>query len=499
MRECLLLASAALFVLAATPLLPAQTKIEGRYRIELTSGKFVEGEVKEQPDGSYQVKTGQGISVTIQRSQIRNLVPLDKGGAPAPNTTPGAPAGRGSVWNVTRRPITSEEIEQVLSGITAEAADESAGQSDMLAPLPLDEESLAEMLREAGADRQKNVLEKDHFVMVYTSTPESARELGARLEAVWRWNVRFMEMMKLPAQRPEHKLEIYYFGSWEELDRYMRNHGSPLPPGVLGYYTEEVNRAHFFDLATYPPKKAEVDAAQNADWRERQRVVNEHNRWVEYQNTEVIQHEVGHMIHFNIGLFPIGVRQQGASIPTWLIEGTTMLFEVPPSAAGASLGLLNHTRLFQLRHSFGFHPLDPNQWKRFILHNEIWYGMGGQAYPLGWGLVYYLWEKRRDAYANYLQKVFGREEELEQTVMEKEFVDCFGDIDEKWVNEFYRFLDGLELRPSLVDPEYEEHAKQQNVEKQAQRLGRRPPTTEQPNRSPMGGGAGGRQRPPGGR
>ena len=54
----------------------------------------------------------------------------------------------------------------------------------LMAPLPLNEDSLQEMLKEAGADRTKNVLEKEHFVMVYTSSEEDARELAARLEAL---------------------------------------------------------------------------------------------------------------------------------------------------------------------------------------------------------------------------------------------------------------------------------------------------------------------------
>ncbi len=330
----------------------------GQFRFELASGKAVEGETKELPDGSYQVKTGKGITITLKKSEIRNIIPLDekarqsmKGGAPAAGagtTPPAGPANPATprktptpgLAGIVRSPIPQQQIDDVLSGITAEQDAETAGSRDLMAPLPLDEKRLDEMCRLSGADRQKNLLVKDHFVMVYTSSDESARELAARLEAVYRSNVSFMQMLKIPGHRPEHKLEIYYFRTQEELDLYMRNQGSPLPPDELGHYDPEINRAHFFDLQTFPRFKAELDSVsgKNVDWREKRRVTNETMRKVEAFNMEVIQHETGHMIHFNFGLFPMNVFdlmiKRGASIPIWLVEGTTMLFEVPPSSAG---------------------------------------------------------------------------------------------------------------------------------------------------------------------
>ncbi|MEW6199505.1 MAG: DUF1570 domain-containing protein [Planctomycetota bacterium] len=458
-------------------------QIQGRYRIELMNGRYVEGDVKELPDGSYEVKTRHGVTVTVKRSEVRGLRALE---AVRPAESPtAAPRNPGATL---RREISDAEIEAIVAGIEANPDEAMVGvaRDDMMAPLPLDTESVLEMMRQAGVprkegvpfedDKHDGVLVKDHFVMVYTSSKDAARALASRLEAVYRWNVKMLSMLQIPARRPEHKLEIYYFASWDEFDRYSRNKGSPLPPGVLGYYSPDINRSHFFDMRTMPGLKEHLEALKRpgTPWREKQRLTNLINRYVEHQNVETIQHETGHHIHFNIGLFPKDGLSREASVPIWLVEGTTMLFEVPPSKAGASLGVLNNNRLFYLRHLFGERPLDPQRWKLFLIDNHYWYGGGwgvAESYQLGWAMVYYLWKEHRAGYAKYLQKVFGREEALSMTEREAELVECFGPLNDEWFEKFYNFLARLELRPSLVDPFTEDAAKAQNAGRRAQRQG----------------------------
>ncbi len=468
-------------------------QVQGRYRIELMNGRYVEGDVKELPDGSYEVKTRHGVTVTIKRGEVRGLRALEAA-RPAESPT-AAPRNPGATL---RREISDAEIEAIVAGIEADPDEAMVGvaRDDMMAPLPLDTESVLEMMRQAGVprkegvpfedDKHDGVLVKDHFVMVYTSSKDAARALASRVEAVYRWNVKMLSMLQIPARRPEHKLEIYYFASWDEFDRYSRNKGSPLPPGVLGYYAPDINRSHFFDMRTMPGLKEYLEALKQpgTPWREKQRITNIINRLVEHQNIEVIQHETGHHIHFNIGLFPKDGLSREASVPIWLVEGTTMMFEVPPSSAGASLGVLNHNRLFFLRATFGLKPLDAQRWKLFMIDNQYWYGSPwsvADSYQLGWAMVYYLWKEHRAGYAKYLQKVFGREEALSMTEREAELVECFGQLNEDWFKKFYAFLDGLELRPSLVMPPYDEAAKAQNIARRAERQG----------------GGGGEQRPTG--
>jgi hypothetical protein len=70
-------------------------------------------------------------------------------------------------------------------------------------------------------------------------------------------------------------------------------------------------------------------------------------------------------------------------------------------------------------------------------------------------MVYYLYTKKRPLYAKYLQTVFGRDENtrMTNTEREKEFEDLFGRVDDKWVEEFNKFLDGLQVKKSVLPPD----------------------------------------------
>lgn len=469
----------------------AWAQVSGQYRIDLVNGRYVEGEVQEKPDGSYEVKTKQGIIVTVKKMDVKDIRPLAKDQA-APSADPSATGSRIKPTAI-RREIRDDEVEALLVGITA-TPDESlvgAERAEMMAPLALDEDSVNEMLKMAGGEWKKNVYVTDHFVMVYTGTQESAKKLGSRLEAVWRWNVKFMDMMNLPARRPPRKLELYYFGEWEEFDRYSRNQGHALSAGILGYYQHDNNRSHFFDLNTWPILKPYLEQLKQpgGEAKEKQRIRNRIARFVEQQNVETIQHEVGHQIHHNIGLFSRDVRKRDATVPVWIVEGTTMLFEVPPSSEGAGIGLMNHGRLFELREIYGRKPLSPDRWRQFIFDNDKWYAGGAESYCLGWSLVYYLWKEHREGYAKYLRSLFGRDDALDRTAREKEFIDCFGELDDKWFDKYYAFIDSLELKPSLCGPNEEERARAQNLARHEQKPGGKKPSGAQPQR-PSGGGRG---------
>jgi len=427
----------------------ARAQVVGRYRIDLMNGQAVEGDVKEMPDGSYEVKTKFGVVVTVKKSEVRGVKALEEAAAAGKPGTP--PVGRSA--STLRREISDDEVAAVLADIVARPDEALAGadRDEMLADLPVNEESLDDMKRIAGPESK--VLLKPHFVMVYTSSADQAQKLGSRLESIYRWKIQFMHMLALPVQKPPSKLEIYYFGTFKEFQNI-----SAMPMGVAGFYQPEDRRSYFFDFETHPFIADAVKRAKDpkTPWQERQRLRNRIRRYCENQNLEVIQHEAGHHIDFNIGLFPNNGLTRKASVPLWLVEGTTQMFEVPPTSAGASLGVLNHARLNEVRSIWGKHPLSVPEWKRFIIDNDMWRRppKGGEAasYCLGWSLVYYLWKTNHLGYGKYCKAVYEREEdvELSNSDREKEFEDIFGRVDEEWVKSFYKFLDSLQLKRSLL-------------------------------------------------
>ncbi len=447
-------------------------QLQGRYRIDLMSGQHVEGDVTEQPDGSYQVKTKHGVVVTVKKNEVRGLRPLEDTAPAAGGSTAAPPPRAGGL--LVRREITDEEIDAVLVGITA-TPDEAlvgAARDELEAELPLDEGSLEEMKKTAGRDAK--VMLKPHFVLVYTAEEESTRQLASRVEAIYRWKVQYMRMLGLPAQRPEYKLEIYYFGTHEE---FLATGGRP---EYAGYWTPVENRSFFYDGRAHPEIVEVVKRSKDktVPYEERQRLRNRVERFMEHQNLEVVQHEVGHHIDHNYGLIPRNSNLRTAGYPRWLIEGTTMMFEVPPSSAGASLGLLNHGRLDEYRAITRGRKLTVADWRAFLFESPNFWSRRfsmQQSYPISWAFVYYLWKEQRPQLAKYYQTLAERDENTSLTEVERlaEFENIFGKLDDKFVEKLDRFLDGLQLKKSLL-PLGRSHSEPQRT--------RQPPKSPPPRR-----------------
>ena len=445
-------------VLSASVAARAADEIKGRYRIYLMSGRSVAGDVTQLENGAYEVKNKYGMIITIRKNQVKAIVPLEEDRLEQRRTP--SPGERKDIDSLLRRSISDEEIEELLAGIEAEVDESVVGIShdDLMVELPLNQEDVDEMVRQAGGKDKAKVLIRPHFVMVYTGTSESAQALGSRLEVIWKWNAKFLSMLNVPAKRPEYKMEVYYFGTHKEFIDYSLNQGTQLPSGVLGYYTSEVNRSHFFDLwtwAQFEGIRRELENKNTSPAR-RRHLRNYINRWVESNNLEVIQHETGHHLHFNTGVFTQR-GPEGGLAPTWLVEGATMMFEVPPSTTGrggASLGDRNDSRLHEFRQHFP-RRMEPGELKQFIIDNSVW--MNGQYdYPRGWAVVYYLWMEHREGLGEYVRKIHEREElgeDYTRTAREEDFESCFGRLDDDWIEKFYTFIDGLQVRRSRLPPE----------------------------------------------
>ena len=428
----------------------------GKMRVQRMNGTWLVGEVEELAN-TYRIKTGRGITVTLKKSEVKAILPFAE--ERVENASPGESAESYSF----RRRVADEEIEELLVGITIKSEDIVASSEDLEEGLEFDEDSVEDMCRLAGVPNDDDhVLKKPHFVLVYTTTKTEALKLASRLEAVYRHNLNFMRMIDVPLVAPESKLEIFYFATQKEFQAYATNVGSGSVAGVLGFYRPDANRSAFFDLETFPPAARWLEMAKDTrrPYKERQFARNSIGRWVKHNNIEVIQHEAGHHIHFNIGLFPrdlwVGLEYENLDLlPRWLVEGTTMMFEFPPTKAGASLGTVNHGRLHQCRKYYGSHRFSPQEVKSFVLDNAIFLRCGGACYPIAWSLVNYFWHENREGYCRYMQTIASREPgmEVSYTEREKEFEDCFGRVDEEWVEAWYDYVDDLHLKRSVLPPD----------------------------------------------
>lgn len=432
------LALGGLCLLLATP---ANAEIKGRYKIYRVNGDPVVGQVTELPN-AYEVETRPGIKMKIPKDQVKELVAVSD--APATPAAPTNPAGG------LRRYITDEEITAIVGSENIQLSTvDPEDVIDLMGPLPLDYASLQEMLR--IAQKKAKHLETDHFVCVYTSDERLARELVGRLEKVYEWHVKYAQMFGAPARRADAKLEIYFFGTHEEYDRYQTLNGFR-EMGAIGFYSRTVNRSAFFDMETYPVYSGIIAQTKDKDVPAERRLelAAKLKRRIEHENLEVVQHEAAHHIHFNIGIFPAR-----GDLPRWMTEGLATMFETPPSEAGASFGSINHMRLFQFRNFYGEKGERIGDLREFILNDAAFGGYGG--YLKGWALNLYMIRKHRDAYAKWMQLLGDREddENIDTTQLLAQFEDLFGAINDDWVKDFNKFVSDLQLKRSLLPPEIE--------------------------------------------
>jgi hypothetical protein len=444
----LILLIATLLIICVLP--AAQAQVSGKKSIQRADGRWVTGEVQETPEG-YVVTVAKGITVTIPKSEVRAIVDVEQ-----TESQPGKEQAGKEEEEESENPerpsvLGDAEIEKLLEGTGLESTPTGLALEE--SELPIDEESVEQMKRLLGSD---NIVTTKHAVIVYTSGKESARVLAERLESIWRWNVRFMKIINLPVRLPEHKLELYYCATHDEFYSLCSNLGMGRNPGILGFFTPKTNRSHFFDMLTWEPVKRRLEAAKKMIGPPKEREENLAKRWSEYETISVVQHELGHHIHSNIGLFPhyaYIAQESWDAMPTWLVEGTTMLFEVPPNREGASLGAVNHSRLAEFKKMFFPRQPSPEWVKMFVVNNGVWHS--GYYYPMGWALVYYLWEEHRAGLSRYYHIIAARDpgDAVSYTQREQEFEDCFGKIDKKWVDEWWKFIKELPLKKSLLPVE----------------------------------------------
>jgi hypothetical protein len=441
-RTACLLAFLLVGVLATATLAPAlalEGVEEGQvYRVLLTNGKELVGEVVELED-AYQVKmAGGAITQTIKKSRVRDLIPLEQGDA--------AP-GKGSLRR-SAADITDAEIEEILGSESVEDMYvwDYIEQIDLMEELDLDEESLEVMKRYAG--RQANWLKTPHFVCVYTSGPAEARKLVGRLEMVYKWNATFVRLFGIPPRKPEHKLEIFYFATYDEFTGYATLNGWS-GSGALGFYMPTNNRCAFFDMNTYPEVAAALEASRDGrrPIQERRRLKNQYERYANFMNLAVIQHEATHAIHFNLGVFA-----KEADIGNWMVEGLCVQFEVPPTQEGGSFGSINYHRLGLFRRMYG--PSGEGAPWQFVRQMILSDSTGFHDYVMGWALNYYLRTKHKEGYAKWMQLLAAREDDpfvrVDRTQRLADFEDIFGKVDEEWVEEFFAFIASIPMKEHAI-------------------------------------------------
>lgn len=442
MNKALIAATAGVLVLLAGFGMSSAAAQEdkGRCKIYTVDGKEYEGNVTLDGD-TYHIERSKGIVIRLRKTEVRKIEPL---------AAPGVNPAVGPNGSLKRRPVTDEEIAEILGSDDLRLSELDPKETiDLNQEIPLDPIGLQEMYSVAGP-KAKHLLTK-HFVIVYTSDLEQARKLAARLDSVYDWCVKYSDLLELNKTLPKYKLEIYYFGDFEEYDKYQTVMGFRAG-GAIGFYSRVNNRSAFFDMMTYPPFKQQLEAVrqQGVDGKTRLQVETKIARLVEHNNFEVVQHEAAHHVHFNIGIF-----NQLGDTPRWMTEGLATMFEVPPSTTGGSLGSLNHYRLYNFRRYWGEKGERLPDMKTFLLNDGLFFQLGYSGYLIGWSLNQYLFRAKPEGYKKWMQ-LLGRRESFEEVSTAdrlSQFEDIFGEVDDIWVKKYNDYIANLELKKADLPPD----------------------------------------------
>jgi Protein of unknown function (DUF1570) len=137
-----------------------------------------------------------------------------------------------------------------------------------------------------------------HYLVAHPSGKEAWAQ---RFEDLYRSVIDYFNLRGLRVHEPPFPLVAVVWRNRDEFSRYSANEGSPVPEGVLGFYSPSSNRVTLYDLG--------AGVANRRSWQ---------------QNEATIIHEATHQMAFNTG-----IHNRFASTPRWLAEGLGTMFEAP--------------------------------------------------------------------------------------------------------------------------------------------------------------------------
>jgi Protein of unknown function (DUF1570) len=236
-----------------------------------------------------------------------------------------------------------------------------------------------------------------------------------RFEDMYRSFVHYFSVRGFRLEEPQFPLVAIVWNKQQDFFHYAASSGTPVPQGVLGFYSPASNRVMLYDSGA-------------KDWK---------------QDASTIVHEATHQTAFNTG-----VHSRFAMPPRWLAEGLGTLYEArgiwdsrnyPNIEDRINRGRLTNFRQYLAagRPSGAFLAI-VNTDKMFQLNP-------GAAYAEAWALTFFLQETQSSNYAKYLAKTAARPPFSDYTSAQRlaDFRSAFGDDLKMLEANYLRFIAGL--------------------------------------------------------
>ncbi|MFV0445542.1 MAG: DUF1570 domain-containing protein [Planctomycetaceae bacterium] len=239
------------------------------------------------------------------------------------------------------------------------------------------------------------------FTIVRTRRYVIATNAGA---SYGRWCGRFLERLQvafiaywkkagLELVEPADPLPVIIFSDPKDFATYAAVDAGAAVAQSQGYYSIRSNRVILTDLTNIPgsrPARSDGEILRRVEAR--------------VANFTTVIHEAAHQIAFNCGL-----HTRYADNPMWLLEGMAMYCEAPDfkgSTGWKSIGRLHSGRLAQFQ-DFARQRRLPSSLASLIMTDDRFRDpkTAVDAYAESWTLTYFLMQKHRDEYVDYLRRL----------------------------------------------------------------------------------------------
>jgi hypothetical protein len=242
-----------------------------------------------------------------------------------------------------------------------------------------------------------------------------------RFEELYRSAIHYFMQRGVKVHEPQFPLVAIVWGTRNDFVHFASSSGTPVSPGVLGFYSPGSNRITLYDQSP--------GISSNRTWRE---------------NEATIIHEATHQVAFNTG-----VHNRFAKTPLWLAEGLGTMFEAHGVWDWRNYPQLservNHERLAQFR-----------QWIKvgrpagalvgLLSSDRNFQTNPGAAYAESWAWTFFLTENYAQKFSQYVQRIAARPdfEEYSSTRRIADFTAVFGSDLRLLEAHFLKFIASLD-------------------------------------------------------
>ncbi|MDR0391872.1 MAG: DUF1570 domain-containing protein [Planctomycetaceae bacterium] len=290
-----------------------------------------------------------------------------------------------------------------------------------------------EFPRDAGY----RIMERPHFLIVYTTSSGFAQWYSRLLERVCKGFNFFWNNSGLNLTDPEFPLVAIIYSNRDDFFKHAESEGLKLSRNILAYYSKLTNRVVLCDLAG-------VEAARGNGKKSDSRPISQFLRQPDALfNIATVVHEATHQVSMNNGM-----QQRFAPYPLWVAEGVALFHETPDAKDSLGWNLspkVNKIRLRDLRNYLQKKPIDPIQ--KMLKDDNLLRDSNTVVdnYAMAWGLTYFLTKTKKTQLCDYLKKLAEKDPQSEDSpeIRINEFEEHFGNDWEKFYKDYDKFIQKL--------------------------------------------------------